>query len=323
MSSTLFDLGFSDLYVHPEATDCWYKTRSNSKERLAVPQSLHGELSALRSYVTDEDRGGEFRIKWNGDFMRVGRINGIDGTVYALRNWKRQAITSLSELGFPKRISQHIVTPRLKSGLILMMGKQGSGKTSSAYACMVERLSTIGGVARVIEAPAEMALEGRYGRGYCYQTDLASDEMFAAEIKHAVRAAIDILLIGEIRSAEVAREAVLAAAAGMVVISTFHANSLQVGLRRFNRICQEQELFAEALQAALFLTLSENEWEVPENSIPGRTVSDQMTLSIEPLLLTGKDSEARPIRNAIREDQIQVLSTAIQRQRDFFLSSRG
>ncbi len=322
MSDTLFELGFSDLYIHPVPSDCWFKTRSDSKERVLVPEHLHNELVHLRNHIVAQDKGEEFRIKWHSDFMRVGRINGIDGTIYALRNWKRQSVRNLAELGFPRRIAQHIVSPRLKSGLILMMGQQGSGKTSSAAACLIERLTDIGGVARVIEAPAEMALEGQHGKGYCYQTDLKSDEMFAAEIKHAVRAAIDILLIGEIRSAEVAREAVLAAAAGLVVISTFHANSLQIGLRRFNRICHEQELFAEALQAAFHLTLTENDGQIDSSPLPGRTVTNQMILSVDPLLLTGKADDVRPIRNAIREDQIQTLSTAIQRQRDFFMSTR-
>ena len=86
MSDTLFELGFSDLYIHPVPNDCWFKTRSDSKERVLVPERLHNELVQLRNHIVAEDKGEEFRIKWHSDFMRVGRINGIDGTIYALRN---------------------------------------------------------------------------------------------------------------------------------------------------------------------------------------------------------------------------------------------
>ena len=134
---------------------------------------------------------------------------------------KHNSLLSLDKLGIADRdmrILRRAITRT--SGLILVTGPTGSGKTTTLYACLNEinkpdvRITTM-------EDPVEIELDGA--------TQSAVDEAHEIGFPELLRAALrqdpDIILIGEIRDTETARKALEAACTGHLVFATLHANS--------------------------------------------------------------------------------------------------
>ncbi len=105
-------------------------------------------------------------------------------------------------------------------GLILAAGPMGAGKTTTLYACL--RALDAGRLAIVtIEDPAERPLQGI--------TQIEISEVrglsWMEALKHTVRAALDVLMVGEIRDRAPGEAAVSAAGTGTLVLSTIHADN--------------------------------------------------------------------------------------------------
>jgi type II secretory ATPase GspE/PulE/Tfp pilus assembly ATPase PilB-like protein len=109
------------------------------------------------------------------------------------------------------------------SGLILITGPTGSGKTATMYASLAKRND---GQTKIntIEDPIEYAVDG------IRQSQINSSIQlgFAELLKSVLRQSPDVIMIGEIRDAETADTAVRAANSGHLVLATIHA-SIAVG----------------------------------------------------------------------------------------------
>jgi type II secretory ATPase GspE/PulE/Tfp pilus assembly ATPase PilB-like protein len=105
------------------------------------------------------------------------------------------------------------------SGLILVTGPTGVGKTTSMYA-FVHELNTGERKINTIEDPIEYAV-----RGIC-QSQVAPkiDLDFAELLRSVMRQSPDVIMIGEIRDQETAVTAVRAANSGHLVLATLHAS---------------------------------------------------------------------------------------------------
>lgn len=111
------------------------------------------------------------------------------------------------------------------NGLIITTGPTGSGKTTALYAFLQETHSE--GVKIItIENPVEYKLEG------IVQTQTGDDYTFSSGLRAILRQDPDIIMVGEIRDAEVAETAIHAAQTGHLVFSTLHTNSAVAGFVR-------------------------------------------------------------------------------------------
>ncbi|MEY3783687.1 MAG: type pilus assembly ATPase PilB, type pilus assembly protein PilB [Candidatus Parcubacteria bacterium] len=111
------------------------------------------------------------------------------------------------------------------NGLIITTGPTGSGKTTALYAFLKETHSE--GVKIItIENPVEYKLDG------IVQTQTGDDYTFASGLRAILRQDPDIIMVGEIRDAEVAETAIHAAQTGHLVFSTLHTNSAVAGFVR-------------------------------------------------------------------------------------------
>lgn len=133
---------------------------------------------------------------------------------------KNQQHESLANLGF----SDHHIKVILKnlkrpSGLILVTGPTGSGKTTTLYSCLKE-ISRPEIAITTIEDPIEYALPGITQIPANSHTGLS----FANGLRSIVRQDPDVIMVGEIRDAETARIATNAALTGHLVLSTLHTN---------------------------------------------------------------------------------------------------
>lgn len=326
------DLRFSDIYISRTPETAMFKETTDSSSLKSIPKELYGEYREIRAALDGEfnsvskKKTSDSQFEWIGLKMRVEKMETINETIYVCRNWTNQSFTSLSELGFSLRIEQALMSPKFKSGLILMMGAAGSGKTTAACTYIVQKLQSCGGVAWTLESPVERAIDGKHGNGRCYQVPVESDADFAPWIERIVRASPNILMIGEIRNAAAAKQAINAAAAGMLVISTFHAPDLQGGIKRFQSFCgEDRELFASQLLGALYLQLQSSK-ELELNPIkydnelmPGELLIPEYTLLVEPLLLTFNEKTNNTIRSCLKTDALAGLSSVIFQQKRFLL----
>jgi type II secretory ATPase GspE/PulE/Tfp pilus assembly ATPase PilB-like protein len=104
------------------------------------------------------------------------------------------------------------------SGLILVTGPTGTGKTTTLYACL-QHLNSGARKINTLEDPVEYALPGI--RQSQVNTRLGVD--FAELLRNILRQAPDVIMIGEVRDEETASTAVRAANSGHLVLATLHA----------------------------------------------------------------------------------------------------
>ncbi len=201
---------------------------------------LATHVRALATQTTESDFRGEF----DGRLYRARRNMMNEGEQFNLRVTASYA-PHLSELKFKNPLWPLILlSPKLLSGgLVVFAAEMGQGKTTTAAAMVRSRLERYAGYGQTVENPAEVPLDGVFGRGICRQTSVRWDHDDEKERgwQGAMRAALrsypttsrgNLMFIGEIRDSEVAAEALQAAANGLLVITTVHALDIASAMQR-------------------------------------------------------------------------------------------
>ncbi len=152
--------------------------------------------------------------------MRINCISTLHGTDMSLRMWDRTSgVWKLDELGMPKaEMSRIMGMLRQPSGLILVTGPTGTGKTTTLYACL-QHLNSGSRKINTLEDPVEIDLPG------VRQSPVSEryDQGFANLLRNVLRQAPDVIMVGEIRDKETAETAIMAANTGQLVLTTLHA----------------------------------------------------------------------------------------------------
>ncbi len=123
------------------------------------------------------------------------------------------------------------------SGLILVTGATGAGKTTTATSTFSHYVRSTGTVGYTVEDPCELLLQGFHGDGFVYQTEAEDQGGWAQGIRTALRTRPSILFLGEILDEEIARQALRAAGSGHLVISTLHAGGVRDTFDVMTRLC--------------------------------------------------------------------------------------
>lgn len=177
----------------------------------------------------------------------VPAINGMD-CVMRLFNMQ-QDMYKLDRLG----LSQHeraivddiIVKP---SGLVLVVGPTGSGKTTTLYS-MLNSLNSEERKIITIEDPVEYQFEG------ITQISVTSknthETNFAEKLRAVLRLDPDIVMVGEVRDMDTAKTALQASLTGHLVLSTFHASSAAAALTRLMDVVGQNPLFVSAIRLVM------------------------------------------------------------------------
>jgi general secretion pathway protein E len=113
------------------------------------------------------------------------------------------------------------------TGIILVTGPTGSGKTTTLYS-MLKHLSKPEVNIVTIEDPVEMVFEDFNQVAVRPQIDIT----FSAALRTVLRQDPDIIMVGEIRDSETAENAVQAALTGHLVLSTLHTNDAPSSITR-------------------------------------------------------------------------------------------
>jgi len=154
--------------------------------------------------------------------FRVSSLPGSHGENFVLRILDRdKGIIPLDDLGLdPHSLRELRLMMSRPTGILLVTGPTGSGKTTTLYS-MLNEVNDEGVNIMTLEDPVE------YPMNRIRQTAINEEigMTFAAGIRSLMRQDPDIILIGEIRDGETAEMALRAAMTGHQVFATLHTNS--------------------------------------------------------------------------------------------------
>lgn len=221
---------FADLWLTPERIT--YIRDVNTKFAL-VPLETEDMEDFRKALEQGYTGSSSYSLKFAGESYRVERILTISGIQYNCRKMPKTT-PDIFKLGLPEPIVRQLVSLSQESGLILIGGPTGMGKTTTCSSLIKKYLENDGGFVYTIEDPPEMPLDGLYqakngGLGLCKQTPV-ENERWGDALKSALRSRPRYILVGEIRTPETASQTLRAATSGHLVISTIHANSVEDAL---------------------------------------------------------------------------------------------
>lgn len=247
----------SDIHCDPRVKDVIIRVRVDGLMVSSglLPRRIHEEmisrlkiLAGARTDVHAIPQDGRWNAKI-GDRaynIRVSFMPTYHGENVVMRLLPVEAgqVMSLSELGFSaEHVRMFEDGLRSTTGLILVTGPTGSGKTTTLHSCLsikaLEPLSVI-----TLEDPVEYEISGvrqvhiRHSHGVT----------FASGLRATLRQDPDVIMVGEIRDAETARIAVHTALTGHLVLSTLHTNSALEAIPRLIDMGVDHYLLASTLK---------------------------------------------------------------------------
>ncbi len=207
-------------------------------------------LARLKTYqesLPQDGRISRAELKCQND-IRVATYPTVTGEKIVLRLFGSETAKSLDELAFPANAQAELEKfLRQSSGLLLLTGPAGSGKTTTIYACLRQLAESGGRHIITIEDPVEQIVPGTM------QTEIseAVGLDFARAARHLLRQDPQVLIIGEIRDEATAQLAIRAGLTGHLVISTLHAGSCQGVFERLLVMCADHSAVASAAELVL------------------------------------------------------------------------
>jgi type IV pilus assembly protein PilB len=194
---------------------------------LRLLPAIISRIKILASMKIDETRvpqDGRFSTKINDkniDF-RVSTFPTLLGEKVAIRVLDpTQGLRNLEDLGLTQRNIQLVKEAIAKPyGLILSTGPTGSGKTTTLYT-LLRMLNKEGKNIVTLEDPVEYFING------VNQSQIRAEigYTFATGLRHVLRQAPDIIMVGEVRDEETASLSIHSALTGHLVLSTLHTNN--------------------------------------------------------------------------------------------------
>lgn len=206
-------------------------------------------LADLLTYRTDAPQEGRIRNpSWSSE-MRVSTYPTLFGERAVVRIFSAaNQLMFPRELGLPdETLNEWNTLLSQSSGVLVISGPAGSGKTTTAYASLREMLRAPQGVRSIltIEDPIEVPLPG------AAQAQVSPAFDLSTALRSALRQDPEVLLVGEIRDPDVARGVFNAALTGHLVLSTLHAGSASQAVCRLADMGIEPYLMHSGLRAVL------------------------------------------------------------------------
>ena len=223
-------LGASDVHIEPEEVSIRLRYRLDGVlqdvidlERFIYERTM-SRLKLLSGMIINQQQEAQdgrftFTVGDKEIEIRSSIIPGASGESIVMRLLDPSvAAFTLDKIGLNTQM-YNLLKEQLKrpNGLIVTTGPTGSGKTTALYALLREAHTSERKII-TIENPVEYKIDG------IVQTQVGDDYTFANGLRAILRQDPDIIMVGEIRDAEVASTAIHAAQTGHLVFSTLHTN---------------------------------------------------------------------------------------------------
>ena len=249
----------SDIHIEPRETDVAVRMRIDGMlhKILTVPKDLQssvisrikimGGMNIAERRIPLDGRAN-VRIKSQDIDLRISTLPLIYGEKVVIRLLNKSTdLLNKAGIGlsgpdldkYAKLISNH-------SGVILIVGPTGSGKSSTMYT-MIGELNREEVNLVTLEDPVEYNISGVNQ----VQINEKVDMTFANGLRSILRQDPDIIAVGEIRDGETAEIAMRAAITGHLVLSTIHTNDAISTIDRLKDIGVEPYLIASALNGII------------------------------------------------------------------------
>ncbi len=249
----------SDIHVHPMETKLVIRFRIDGMlvDAFSPPLQLAPAISSRLKVMTELDIANRHSPQDGHTSVRVGarkvdiRFSAVP-TVYGERLVMRlldqtQTKLSLDEVGMSRAMQATLVDLISRpTGIILVTGPTGSGKTTTLYGAL-GRVDRNARNVMTIEDPVEYHLEGISQT----QVNVKRGVTFASGLRSLLRQDPDVILVGEIRDNETAQLAVQASLTGHLVLATLHTNDAPSAIARMLDIGIEPYLLTSTLLAAI------------------------------------------------------------------------
>jgi len=216
--------GASDLHL---AADSPPMIRLNGDLAPVVPQKLnYDEVRDLIFALLSESQRAKLEEDWELDFAiqveDVGRFRGnahfSRGALEAAFRFIPKDVPELASLGHREIVRQLC---DLESGLVLVTGTTGSGKSTTLAAMLKYISDRRSGVIVTVEDPVEFIFTN--SKSLIKQREVGNDtHSFASALRHALRQDPDVILVGEMRDQETIASAITAAETGHLVLGSLH-----------------------------------------------------------------------------------------------------
>ena len=230
----------SDIHIEPfkEIVKIRIRVDGKMKELNNITLDLYQPLVSVIKYKGNMDitekrlpQDGRIDVEINNLIVdiRISTVPTIYGEKIVMRLLNRNSfLKTKEELGFSKKAIKNIEEIiNKKTGILLVTGPTGSGKTTTVYS-ILEDLKNNSKNIMTIEDPVEYKMDGINQ----IQVNKKIELDFDIGLKAILRQDPDIIMVGEIRDEKTAQTAVRAAITGHLVISTLHTNDAVSSISR-------------------------------------------------------------------------------------------
>ncbi len=251
--------GASDIHIEPEENGARVRLRTDGvlyeAAELTRPlmQAVVSRIKVLAGMDIAEKRlpqDGSIKLELDGRSidLRISTLPTILGEKAVVRILDRERFKlNLEELDFsPENLALYRRLYTYGSGIVLLTGPTGSGKTTTLYATLAELNNNERNIVTV-EDPVEYRLAGINQVAVNEKAGLT----FANGLRSILRQDPDIMMIGEIRDLDTAATAIHAALTGHLVFSTLHTNNAAGAVVRLIDMGIEPFLVASALRGVV------------------------------------------------------------------------
>jgi type II secretory ATPase GspE/PulE/Tfp pilus assembly ATPase PilB-like protein len=228
--------GASDIHIEPWESTVAVRIRLNGvlTELVHLPlelmEKISGRFKVLANLVTYQTS-----LPQEGHAPADPELGGVEQRISTFPTTRGEKIVvrifdpsnrsfDLGSLGFDDDILQQFVKLITKpSGMILLTGPTGSGKTTTIYSALYTLVQRHGSAISIatVEDPVEFNLPMIAQA----QVNLAQEFTYPKALRSLMRQDPQVIMVGEIRDAETANIAVQAGLTGHLVISTIHSGS--------------------------------------------------------------------------------------------------
>lgn len=254
------EAGASDVHFTPTESELLILWRVDGvlQAVATVPRRLAANVAArlkvladLLTYRTDVPQEGRLRDVTQDIEMRLSTFPTLYGEKAVVRIFAGSGRFQWpADLGLPDDLQQRLLELLHETaGALVITGPAGSGKTTTAYACLRELQRQVGAGKSVVtlEDPIESVLGGISQS----QVNRAAGFDYALGLRSLLRQDPDAILVGEIRDRETAETVFQACLTGHLVLTTFHGGSAAEAITRLGDMGIEPYLLRAGLLGIL------------------------------------------------------------------------
>lgn len=226
--------------------------------------------------------------------FRINAFHQHRGAAAVLRIIPHQIVT-LEDLEAPKILKD---ITRYSSGLVLVTGSTGSGK-STTLAAMIDNINTTSALHIItLEDPIEFIHTSK--KSIVHQREVHTHTLgFAPALRSALREDPDVILVGELRDLETIRLALTAAETGHLVLATLHTGSAPKTIDRIIDVFPgaEKDMVRSMLSESLRAVITQ---KLVKKNGGGRVAAHEIMLATP------------AIRHLIRENKVAQMMSVMQ-----------